>query len=132
VGEQKVTRMHGLVIRAGDDKSDNLRLHIVTGVPLDIGSLVRDVENILQGADEDQADLTWRYIKAGRRLWEIYRAHRERKGRAAAMKRASRDKRRGRSIKPAPRETFEQLLARSFPHRARSTMREYMQLVTGV
>jgi len=104
-------------------------LHIVTGVPLDIGSLVRDVENILQGADEDQADLTWRYIEAGRRLWKIGRAHREgKKRRAAAMKRASRGKRRVRSIKPADQETFDELLDRSFPNRERSTLREYMTL----
>jgi DNA modification methylase len=108
--------------------SNSTGLHIVTGVPLDIGSLIRDVESILKGADEDQAALTWRYIKAGRRLWEIYRVHREGKRRAAVMKRASRNKRRVPSIKPAPRKTFDQLLARSFPHRRRSTLREYMTL----
>jgi hypothetical protein len=104
-------------------------LHIVTDARLDIGSLVRDVENILQGADKDQADLTWRYIEAGRRLWEIGHAHREgKKRRAAVMKRASRGKRRVRSIKPADQETFDQLLDRSFPNRERSTLREYMTL----
>jgi hypothetical protein len=101
--------------------SNSTGLHIVTGVPLDIGSLIRDVESILKGADEDQAALTWRYIKAGRRLWEIGRAHREgKKRRVAVMKRASRGKRRVPSIKPADQETFDQLLDRSFPNRSAS------------
>ena len=101
--------------------SNSTGLHIVTCARLDIGSLVRDVENILQGADKDQADLTWRYIEAGRRLWEIGRAHREgKKRRVAVMKRASRGKRLVPSIKPADQETFDQLLDRSFPNRERS------------
>ena len=86
-------------------ESNSTGLHIVTDARLDIGSLVRDVENILQGADEDQADLTWRYIEAGRRLWEIGRAHREgKKRRAAVMKRASRGKRRCGQSSPPPRK----------------------------
>ncbi len=111
-------------------ESNSTGLLTVSDARLDIGSLVRDVESILQGADEDQADLTWRYIEAGRRLWEIGRAHREgKKRRAAVMKHAHhRGKRRFRSIKPADQETFDQLLDRSFPNRERSTLREYMTL----
>jgi len=108
--------------------SNSTGLDIVADARLDIGSLIRNVESILQGADEDQAALTQQYIEAGRRLWEIYRAHREGKRRLRATSRASRDKRRGRSIKPAPGETFNKLLARSFPRRQRSTLREYMTL----
>jgi DNA modification methylase len=95
-------------------KSKKQGLHIVVCARLDIGSLIRDVETILQGADEDQAALTKRYIEAGRRLWALKEAHREEKRQAAA-------------IKQAP-ETFDEFLGRSFPRRKRSTLREYMTL----
>jgi hypothetical protein len=135
LGRTESTSENGILPRQAELRvraeagSNSTGLHIVTDARLDIGSLVRDVENILQGADEDQADLTWRYIEAGRRLWKIGRAHLEgKKRRAAVMKRASRGKRRVRSIKPADQETFDQVLDRSFPNRSRSTLREYMQL----
>lgn len=94
----------------------------------DVGPLIREVENILEQTDTDQAALTGRYIEAGQRLWEINRAHREAKRRAAAKKRSQRDKRQGQTIKADRQETFNKLLARSFPHRCRSTLREYMTL----
>ena len=50
-------------------KSKKRGPHIVAA-SLDVRSLVRDVQDILQRADEDQADLTERYIDAGRRLLE--------------------------------------------------------------
>ena len=98
-----------------EGKSKSPGLHIVPGGPLDIGALIREVEDILQGADKLQATLTAEYyIKAGRRLWALKDAHREEKRRAAAIKQA--------------RETFDQFLERSYPHRERSTLREYMSL----
>jgi DNA modification methylase len=74
-------------------------------VPLsdpDLGSLVRDVEGILEAADRDQAALTERYIEAGRRLWQIR--------------------------KRCKHGDFGPLLERSFPSRKSRTLREYMTL----
>ena len=39
---------------ATEGNSKSPALHVVTGV-LDLGPLIRDAENILQGADQDQA-----------------------------------------------------------------------------
>jgi DNA modification methylase len=86
-------------------KSKKRGPHIVAA-SLDVRSLVRDVQDILQRADEDQADLTERYIDAGRRLLEIRHATKH--------------------------GEFEDLLAREFPHRSRSTLREYMTLAKAI
>jgi hypothetical protein len=68
----------------------------------DLDPLIRDVENILAGVDEDQATLTERYIEAGRWLLKI----KDRCGHGQ----------------------FTALLTREFPHRSYTTLREYMKL----
>lgn len=101
-----------------DDFPDNRALPTVNaavGKPLrrigknivilpDVDDLVCHVKEILDTADADQARLTRRYIEAGRGLWKIREECRQRK------------------------ENFATKLARSFPGRKRSTLREYMTL----
>lgn len=81
----------------------------------DLAALVADTERLLLHVDQDQAALTERYIEAGRGLWALSDAHHENERRAAGIKRVR-------------HETFDQYLAQAFPHRKRSTLREYMTL----
>jgi hypothetical protein len=79
----------------------------------EVGSLVRETENILERADRDQEGLTGSYIDAGRRLRDI------REARKAECTRQGKPSR------------FREFLEESFPGRSPSTLLEYVTLAEG-
>ena len=73
-------------------------------VTADLDTQIHELQQLLQTIDNDQERLTWCYVDAGKRLWQISRECK------------------------AQKKKFKEVLVQEFPNQKRSTLREYMTL----